>query len=129
MKILIIDDNEAQAGLIRQIISKLKHIEPIVATDALEGYVILRAVVGIEAVILDYKMPYINGIEFLKKLRKTHPFEEIPVLISSAEDRTKEYIEAGATECLIKPYNITKLKEFTQHVFDLREEKSMVEKS
>lgn len=116
MKVLIVEDSFTQASLMSKIVSKIKTIEPILALDALDGYAILRAIPEIEAVILDYNMPYINGIDFLRKLRHTPQFEELPVLISSAEDLTEEYMKTGATACLIKPYDVAKLKEFVKEI-------------
>jgi DNA-binding response OmpR family regulator len=112
MKILIIEDNLVQAKLIKKIVFKIKDTEPILAKDALEGYAILRAIPEIRLIILDYKMPYINGIEFLKKIRSTPLFESLVVLISSAEDLFDEYIQAGADKVLIKPYNLIELNDF-----------------
>jgi len=112
MKILIIEDNLTEAKLLKKIVLKIRDTEPILAKDALEGFAILRAIPDIRLVILDYQMPYINGLEFLKKIRSTPLFEKLPVLISSAEDLFDKYTRAGADKVMIKPYNLSELNDF-----------------
>ncbi len=118
MKILIIEDSQEQAKLLKKIVLKIKDAEPILAKDALEGYAILWAIPGIKLIILDYQMPYINGIEFLKKIRSTPPFEKLAIVISSAEDLFDEYMQAGADKVMIKPYNLNKLNDFVASFSD-----------
>jgi two-component system, chemotaxis family, chemotaxis protein CheY len=112
MKVLIIEDNEAQAKLLKKIVLKIKDIDPIIARDSFEGYVILRAIPDIKLIILDYQMPYVDGIKFLKKIRSTPPFNDIQVIISSSEDLTDDYIAAGANKVMIKPYDLSELNEY-----------------
>ena len=116
MKILIVEDNQEQAKLIKKIILKIKDIEPILAKDALEGFAILRVIPDIKLVILDYQIPYLNGIEFLKKIRSTPPFNNLAILISSSEDLSDEYIQAGANKVMIKPYNLTELNDYIDEI-------------
>jgi two-component system chemotaxis response regulator CheY len=116
MKVLIIEDSASQSQMIKKIILKVKDVEPILAEDALDGFAILRAIPTIELVILDNQMPYINGIDFLRKLRTTHPFEKLPILISSTEDNRDEYMESGADKAMIKPYNVKELIEFVSMI-------------
>jgi PAS domain S-box-containing protein len=56
-----------------------------------------------DCVISDYNMPRMNGIEFLERVRRSHP--ELPVLLFSGEetdDVAAEIIEAGLTDYLRK---------------------------
>jgi len=118
MKILIIEDNASQAKLLKKIVNKVKYTEPILAKDALDGYAMLRTIPEIKLIILDNQMPYINGIEFLSKIRSTPPFENLTVVISSAEDLFDDYMQAGADKVMIKPYNLTELCEFIKATID-----------
>jgi len=55
-------------------------------------------------IILDYYMPNINGLDLLKKIRKSYP--DIPILILTVDesvDLAREFIEAGATDFANKP--------------------------
>jgi len=57
-------------------------------------------------ILTDYKMPQMNGIEFIRKFRKHATSKEAPIImVTSIEDRNVRYeaLEAGATDFLMKP--------------------------
>ena len=57
-------------------------------------------------ILTDYKMPQMNGIDFIRKFRKNATRKEAPVImVTSIEDRNVRYeaLEAGATDFLMKP--------------------------
>ena len=59
-----------------------------------------------DLVLVDYKMPEMNGIEFIKQFRANPVLNHVPVImITSIEDRNVRYeaLEAGATDFLTKP--------------------------
>lgn len=116
MKVLIIEDSITQRQLIRKVVLKIKDIEPILAEDALEGFAILRAIPDIRLVILDNQLPYLNGLQFLEKLRSTPAFKKLTIVVSSADDLTDVYLKAGADRVMVKPYSLTKLIDFIELV-------------
>ncbi|MFC7019825.1 MULTISPECIES: response regulator [Haloarcula] len=62
---------------------------------------------ALDCVISDYNMPEMNGIEFLRAVRESHP--ELPVLLfSGAEtgDIAAEIVEVGLTDYLRKGYGL-----------------------
>ena len=87
-----------------------------------EGYTIKEAANGLEAlkklegencslVLLDLKMPGLNGIEILRKIKEYDP--NLPVIMISAYGSITEAVEAmklGALDYLIKPFDIEELK-------------------
>lgn len=89
-----------------------------------EGYVVDLAVDGVEAVLnfierrsydfvlLDIKMPKLDGINALRIIRKLDP--DVPVITFSGHAGSGEMAEsvrAGAIRCLTKPFEIAYLKE------------------
>ncbi|MEJ2644680.1 MAG: response regulator [Gammaproteobacteria bacterium] len=59
-----------------------------------------------DLVLTDYKMPDMDGIEFVQRLRTLSGCGQVPiVMITSLEDRNVRYsaLEAGVTDFLIKP--------------------------
>jgi len=59
-----------------------------------------------DLVLTDYKMPNIDGVEFIKRLRKSTNCQDIPIVIITAlDDKNALYmaLEAGATDFLVKP--------------------------
>lgn len=59
-------------------------------------------------IIADLNMPNLNGKEFIKVIRSTNLFSEVPITILSGTDESKERIEClnlGADDFMMKPFN------------------------
>lgn len=109
-KILIVDDQFGIRILLNEVFQ-------------LAGYTTFQAANGKKAlelaeehspdlVLLDVKIPGMDGIEILKKLKETNP--EIPVIIMTAygeQDLINEAIDSGAVTYFSKPFDINELKE------------------
>lgn len=66
------------------------------------------------AIILDIKMPMMDGFETLRWIRENSAFKQIPVVILSSSDMIEDRRRArelGCTEYLVKPNSLTKLQE------------------
>jgi len=60
-------------------------------------------------ILLDIKMPLLNGIEVLKLIRKDHSFDKIPVIMMTSSRDTRDLegcYENGANSFVVKPVNI-----------------------
>ena len=61
-----------------------------------------------DVVLLDWNMPVMNGIDFLRALRQTAGGEEPVVVFCTTEtdmDHIREAISAGANEYIMKPFD------------------------
>lgn len=61
-------------------------------------------------ILLDIKMPLLNGIEVLKLIRKDRSFDKIPVIMMTSSRDTRdleECYENGANSFVVKPVNIS----------------------
>ncbi|MEA1969223.1 MAG: response regulator [Thermodesulfobacteriota bacterium] len=61
----------------------------------------------IDIVITDYNMPVMNGLDFIKNIKKDDLFKDIPVVVISTEGneaRIKEFMECGAAGYITKPF-------------------------
>ena len=59
-----------------------------------------------DLIVTDYRMPGLNGIEFIKEIRKTSTGEHIPIMmitVVSEKEVRYEALEAGATAFLTRP--------------------------
>lgn len=64
----------------------------------------------IDLIILDIRIPELNGVDFLKELRKNEP--DLPVLISSAYPMYKnDFFTWLADDFVVKNPDLTELKE------------------
>ncbi|MCL2706406.1 MAG: response regulator [Spirochaetaceae bacterium] len=62
----------------------------------------------ISIVFLDWNMPEMDGIQFLKKIRAMPAYEDLPVIMVTSEAAKYNVVEAltyGATDYIVKPIN------------------------
>jgi CheY-like chemotaxis protein len=65
-----------------------------------------------EIILMDMRMPVMDGLEATKRLRAMKKFSEIPIIALTADTGEcfiKEQIAAGCTEHLAKPFEKEKL--------------------
>ncbi|MCK5162146.1 MAG: response regulator [Desulfobacula sp.] len=61
----------------------------------------------IDIVITDYNMPVMDGLAFIKKIKKDDLLKDIPVVVISTEGndtRIKEFMDCGALGYITKPF-------------------------
>jgi CheY-like chemotaxis protein len=70
-------------------------------------------------ILLDLKLPRVNGLEVLRWLRQQPALRELPVLVLTASDHPADLEQArelGANAYFIKPSNLDDRKTFAQRV-------------
>ena len=70
-----------------------------------------------DLIIVDYRMPVMNGAELVTKIRSLPKYKNIPILMLSSEtDREKklEAKKAGATGWIKKPFQLDKFKKIVE---------------
>ncbi len=110
MRILIVDDEILVADLLAEAVKSQGH-EATVVNDPQEGLRILRTQ-GADAVFLDVYMPEMSGIDFLRRLRRTHP--TLPVILITGQARPDDIQEArrlGVADVVEKPHIIKHLSQ------------------
>ncbi|MEX1275478.1 MAG: response regulator [Bacteroidota bacterium] len=111
--ILAVDDESIILLLTRKILED-EGYTVIQAVDGDEAKaIILSGSIRLSAVLLDWAMPKMNGIELLRWMKNDPKFEHIPVIMQTAmdhPDQIKEGIEAGAFYYLTKPIQKNLLK-------------------
>ena len=116
-KILVIEDHDSIRMLLSNFLSKDFNV--VTKSDGFEGLAWLSSGNIPDFILLDYDMPRINGLEFLKNIRRSGFFQSIPVILVTAEENENlknECREYGITDFLIKPFNPIKLREKIQKV-------------
>lgn len=100
--ILVAEDEEANFMLLEMWLKK--HCNLIHAYDGNETIALFNENEQVDLVLMDIKMPYLNGIEATKKIRKTNG--RTPIIAQTAfvmEDEKMEILAAGCDEILSKP--------------------------
>ena len=109
-RILVIDDDRFFRELLRVHLIHAGY-EVRVAEDAVEGGKALLEH-GIDLVICDINMPYLNGLELVSLLRATEETAAIPVIFASSrrDAETMTAVEKlGASGYLTKPFQVEQL--------------------
>ena len=103
---LIVDDSK----VIRMVAKKILHELSFQTAEAEDGQLALQycAQSMPDAVLLDWNMPVMSGIEFLRELRKL-PGGDHPVVVFCTTENDIEHIQeaitAGANEYIMKPFD------------------------
>lgn len=100
--LLLIDDDQAVGRTLGALLGQAGYT-PVHATSALEGFKILEQQ-AIDVVILDLRMPEMDGLEALKELRRRG--DETPVIMLTAHGSVDDAVQAmklGAADFLMKP--------------------------
>ena len=115
-KILIVDDSQAILGVTETYLTKNGY-DVKTATNGEEAFDIIRRT-PYPVVFTDIKMPKMNGIELIEKIKNTYPM--IRVIIGTGYVDFKYGLTAftnGAETIIFKPYNYPKLLEIVENCF------------
>jgi DNA-binding NtrC family response regulator len=109
VKILLVDDEKPFVETMMKRLKK-REIEVIPAYDGLEAQDCLEKNSGIEVVILDIKMPNMDGMTALKEIKSKFPLVEVIMLTGHATVETGiEGMKMGAFDYLMKPCDMDQL--------------------
>ena len=120
MKMMLVDDEERFLSTTKKLLSR-KGYDVLTATSGTEALEELRAH-NIHVVILDVKMPGMDGIETLKAIKRTYPLVEVIMLTGHGTvDSAVEGLKSGATDYLTKPTDVQDLIEKAEEAFEKRQ--------
>lgn len=114
IKVLLVDDEPIFVKTMQKRLAK-RGMDALSAYSGQEALERLEKKSQIEVVILDVKMPVMDGIETLSKIREKYPLIEVIMLTAHATIETAiEGIKLGAFDYLLKPCEIDVLIEKTE---------------
>jgi len=117
-RVLTVDDSKTMLQML-QFALKQGGFEVIQGENGQEGLDLLDANSNIDVIITDINMPVMDGITFIKELRKKPQNKAIPVLIlttESSQSKKEEGRSAGATGWIVKPFDPGKLLDVIRKV-------------
>jgi CheY-like chemotaxis protein len=113
-KVLIVEDQKINRDILKGILHQNYEVKE--ATNGLEALAILKEDAGIAAILLDLRMPVMDGYAFLSAIAPS-PYAPIPVIAVTGENDSEaeeKVLELGAWDFVSKPYQpmtlLTRLK-------------------
>ena len=90
------------------------NIEVVEAADGREALERLKTMSPPDLVLVDWNMPVMSGIDFIRAVREMHVYDPLPVIMVTTNSE-HEYLgtamEAGANEYIQKPCTLDALRE------------------
>ncbi|WP_460180073.1 HD domain-containing phosphohydrolase [Thermodesulfovibrio sp. TK110] len=109
-KILVVDDETVNLELISAVFIDSPDIMIITARDGLEALEVLKKHTP-DVIVLDIRMPRMNGIEVLNVLKSDSQTSHIPVVVLSGDEKErKNALKNGANDFIPKPFDAEELK-------------------
>jgi DNA-binding NtrC family response regulator len=119
-KILLVDDEQRFLTTTQKVLNK-KGYGVLTATSGAEALKTL-SLNPIDVVILDVKMPGMDGIATLKEIKRHHPRVEVIMLTGHGTlESAVEGLKSGATDYLTKPSDIAELLDKVAEAFEKRQ--------
>ncbi|HJW16199.1 MAG TPA: response regulator, partial [Flavisolibacter sp.] len=110
-RLLIVEDNQMDSSQIARIMDNGELIDITIADTGKEGLEYLSKN-SFDCIIVDYMLPDINGLDFVKEINNIKRFQMTPVLIYSAKDfspKEKTQLKQYANRILLKDFNSMEL--------------------
>ncbi|MGE0383836.1 MAG: HD domain-containing phosphohydrolase [Gammaproteobacteria bacterium] len=127
--VMIVDDQSTSRLILEELLASLD------ATLVLESFSSpLAALAWAQAnrpdlILTDYKMPEMDGVEFIRRLRAIPGLADVPIIvITVVDDRIVRYqaLEAGATDILNKPVDHHECRARCHNLLTMRRQAQML---
>jgi two-component system chemotaxis response regulator CheB len=118
MKALVIDDSKPVRSILAQMLRELD-FETTEAVNGAEGWQRLCELGAPDLATVNWQMPVMDGLEFVRAVRADARFQRLPLLMISSQSEPAHVataLAAGANEYLIKPCTRRALREALQRL-------------
>lgn len=114
VKVLIVEDQSEVRDTIRLGLRILRNykFEFLEAGNGIEGLRVLKEGFKPNVIIVDLMMPEMNGFDFIKNVKQTKKYQNVPILVLSARSSGEDISQAlqlGAIDFLVKPFEYSAL--------------------
>ena len=114
MRALIVDDSKVMRTLVRRILAQCDFDECVEAENGARALEVMHAGPLPDMVFVDWNMPEMSGIEFVRAVRADADLVEVVLMMVTSEsgiEQLQTAIEAGADEYLMKPFTAEVLQD------------------
>ncbi|HDM75865.1 MAG TPA: response regulator [Deltaproteobacteria bacterium] len=119
MTVLVVDDFSTMRRINKNILKELGFKNILEADDGTTALEVLENN-KVDLIISDWNMPKMTGLEFLKKVRASAEYKDIPFLMVTAEAQKENIIEAvkaKVSNYIVKPFTAQTLSEKIEKIF------------
>ena len=113
MHALIVDDSDVIRKILTAYLQKLG-FQVTAAVNGREALEQLQRMGKADIALVDWNMPEMDGIAFLREVRANVDYDTLPVMMVTTNSELKhvsQALEAGANEYIMKPFTADMLKE------------------
>lgn len=128
--ILIVDDQATSRHVLAQIVSSISPALVIVTKDSATSALIWLESHTPQLILSDYKMPEMDGLEFLRRTRREETLHYVPfVIITSLEQHAirTQALQDGATDFLNKPIDPAECRARFNNLLELQEQRQLLQ--
>ena len=113
MRALVVEDSSTIRKILCEYLRKM-NIEVVEAANGREALDRLKEISPPDLVLVDWNMPVMSGIDFIKAVRELKIYDPLPLIMVTTNSES-EYLgtamEAGANEYIQKPCTFEALRE------------------
>lgn len=117
---LVVEDDDHIAHLLRFMLEREKYTVH-VARDGREGQAFIETQPAPSIALLDVMLPFVDGLELVRRLRARPGWETVPVVMLTAKTQERDIVralDAGANDYILKPFQpnelLARLRRFTR---------------
>jgi two-component system chemotaxis response regulator CheY len=113
MHALIVDDSTTMRMILKAYLQKMGFTVT-EAINGLDALVKLRAMGKADVVLVDWNMPEMDGLDFVKAVRAEISYATLPLMMvttNSEREHVARALEAGANEYVMKPFTGAMIRE------------------
>jgi two-component system, chemotaxis family, chemotaxis protein CheY len=113
MRALVVEDSKTIRMILCEYLRKMD-IQAVEAADGREALERLKQMPLPDLMLVDWNMPVMSGIDFVRAVRELHIYDPLPVIMvttNSEYEHLGTAMEAGANEYIQKPCTLDALRE------------------
>lgn len=107
-RLLVVEDDPGIREALADLLDEMGY-QPLLANDGDRGLQLAREQSEPCAVLLDWRLPVLDGAGFLRELRALPRGAEFPVILSTADRSVLPSIDLGVVGILAKPFDVDAL--------------------